>query len=89
MFHTVDVENQIADVAKSGPLASYRKRATFNWKQLALFFDDIDLINYRVLIEATGFCRIDYSIFRLDLRKEYGKHYAPILCSHKRAMTRL
>lgn len=30
-----------------GPLDRYRKAATFNWKQLALFLDDEEIINYK------------------------------------------
>ena len=40
--------NQIEDMPKGGPLEVYRKKASFNWKKMKLFFEDIDLINYKV-----------------------------------------
>jgi hypothetical protein len=42
--------NLIPDVPRGGPLESYRKLATFNWKEFKLFFDDAELIQYRVRI---------------------------------------
>ena len=40
--------NELDDMPKGGPLAEYRARASFNWKKLALFFEEIDLIRYKV-----------------------------------------
>jgi hypothetical protein len=40
--------SHIPDVPKGGPLQAYRDKATFKWKELQLFFDDIELIKYRV-----------------------------------------
>ena len=39
---------KIADVPKGGPLENYRNKASFDWKDLKLFFDDIELITYKV-----------------------------------------
>jgi acyl-CoA oxidase len=45
--------DQIPDMPKGGPLQVYRDKATFNWKKMKLFLDDIEFINYRVrLIES-------------------------------------
>lgn len=41
-------ENDIADMPKGGPLQPYRDKASFSWKKLKLFFDNIELLNYRV-----------------------------------------
>ena len=40
--------SQIEDMPKGGPLDQYRKMASFNWKKMKLFFEDIDLVNYKV-----------------------------------------
>ena len=40
--------DQIPDMPKGGPLQVYRDKATFNWKKMKLFLDDIEFINYRV-----------------------------------------
>lgn len=39
---------QIEDLPKGGPLEAYRSKASFNWKKMKLFFEDVDLINYKV-----------------------------------------
>jgi hypothetical protein len=39
---------QLEDVPKGGPLAEYRKKASFNWKKLKLFFEEIELIKFKV-----------------------------------------
>ena len=31
-----------------GPLDAYRKRATFDWKQMKLFFEDAELLKVKV-----------------------------------------
>ena len=52
--------DQIPDMPKGGPLQVYRDKATFNWKKMKLFLDDIEFINYRVrLIESLKL----YSVF--------------------------
>lgn len=43
-----DELKQILDMPKGGPLQIYRDKATFDWKQMKLFLDDIEFINYRV-----------------------------------------
>lgn len=43
-----DVLKEIADVPRGGPLEDYRKKASFDWKKLKLFFEEIDLIRFRV-----------------------------------------
>ena len=42
--------DQIEDLPKGGSLEAYRKAATFNWKKMKLFFEEIDLIKYKVLL---------------------------------------
>lgn len=43
-----ELKNLIPDVSAGGPLATYRAKASFNWKKLKLFFEDSELIEYRV-----------------------------------------
>ena len=45
--------SQIPDMPKGGPLEAYRKQATFKWKQVKLFFEDMEAINYREHIWET------------------------------------
>lgn len=40
--------NLIPDVQRGGPLEPYRSSASFNWKAFKIFFDDTELIQYRV-----------------------------------------
>lgn len=40
--------DQIENLPLGGPLEIYRNKASFNWKKIKLFFEDIDLINYKV-----------------------------------------
>jgi len=40
--------SQIMDIPKGGPLEAYRQKSSFNWKRMKLFFEDIDLILFRV-----------------------------------------
>ena len=40
--------SQIEDLPKGGPLEEYRKSATFNWKKMKLFFEELDLVLYKV-----------------------------------------
>ncbi len=40
--------SQIEDLPKGGPLEPYRKNSSFFWKKMKLFFEDIDLIRFRV-----------------------------------------
>ena len=42
--------SQIEDLPRGGPLAEYRKGATFNWKKMKLFFEELDLIQYKVFL---------------------------------------
>jgi acyl-CoA oxidase len=44
---TVD-NNLIPDVPKGGPLEEYRKKASFDWKQMKLFFEEPEHIRYKV-----------------------------------------
>lgn len=39
---------QIEDMPKGGPLENARSKASFNWKKLKLFIEDLDLHNYKV-----------------------------------------
>lgn len=39
---------QIEDVPKGGPLEHARLRASFDWKKLKLFIEDLDLHEYKV-----------------------------------------
>ncbi len=43
-----DPLSQIEDLPKGGPLEDYRQMASFNWKKMKLFFEEIDLIKYKV-----------------------------------------
>lgn len=40
--------DQIENLPKGGPLDVYRNKASFNWKKMKLFFEDLDLIKYKV-----------------------------------------
>ena len=53
--------SELDDMPKGGPLAEYRARASFNWKKLALFFEEIDLIRYKVQFFSffSNFCKIN------------------------------
>jgi hypothetical protein len=39
---------QLEEVPKGGPLAEYRQKASFNWKKLKLFFEELELTKYKV-----------------------------------------
>jgi acyl-CoA oxidase len=39
---------QLEDLPKGGPLDAYRTKASFNWKKMKLFFEELDLIKYKV-----------------------------------------
>ncbi len=41
--------NEIEDLPKGGPLEIYRAKSSFNWKKMKLFFESLDLINYKVI----------------------------------------
>jgi hypothetical protein len=41
--------NKIDDMPKGGPLEEYRKKASFNWKKMKLFFEDLEIIQYKVI----------------------------------------
>lgn len=41
--------SEIEDLPKGGPLGKYRQKASFDWKKMKLFFEDLDLIKYKVL----------------------------------------
>ncbi|CAM6006636.1 unnamed protein product [Sphagnum balticum] len=43
--------SQIEDLPKGGPLEAYRKTASFNWKKMKLFFEDLELIKYKMFEE--------------------------------------
>lgn len=45
--------SQIEDLPRGGPLESYRKSASFNWKKMKLFFEELDLIQYKKNIWET------------------------------------
>jgi hypothetical protein len=40
--------SQIEELPKGGPLEPYRQKSSFYWKKMKLFFEDIDLIQFRV-----------------------------------------
>ncbi len=40
---------QLEDMPKGGPLEEYRKMCSFDWKKMKLFFEDLDLIKYKVV----------------------------------------
>ena len=40
--------NEIENVPKGGPLQEYRDKASFNWKKMKLFFEEIDLVKFKV-----------------------------------------
>jgi acyl-CoA oxidase len=42
--------NKLDDLPKGGPLEDYRKRASFDWKKMKLFLEDIELIQYKVIL---------------------------------------
>ncbi|CAF0988482.1 unnamed protein product, partial [Brachionus calyciflorus] len=42
-----DETSQILDVPRGGPLELARAKSSFNWKKMKLFFEDLDLINYK------------------------------------------
>ena len=42
--------DEIEDMPKGGPLADYRQKASFNWKKMKLFFEDIELVKYKVFV---------------------------------------
>ena len=39
---------EIEDVPKGGPLQEYREKASFNWKKMKLFFEELELIKFKV-----------------------------------------
>ena len=39
---------QLEDLPRGGPLETYRSRASFNWKKMKLFIEDLDLIKFKV-----------------------------------------
>ena len=41
--------NEIENMPKGGPLEEYREKATFNWKRMKLFFEELELIRYKVI----------------------------------------
>ena len=43
-----DLNQLIPDVSKGGPLEVYRKKASFDWKQVKIFFEEPEHINYKV-----------------------------------------
>jgi hypothetical protein len=49
----------IEDLPKGGPLADYRDKASFNWKKMKLFFEDIDSINFKVIEKSFSLLRFD------------------------------
>lgn len=52
-FDTSDqnlINELIADLPPGGPLATYRERASFNWKKMKFFLDGEDIIRWRVCI---------------------------------------
>ena len=69
---------QIKDWPKGGPLDEYRKRASFDWKKMKLFLEDIDVINFRVRIEFSPI-RFDFNLptllgqFQEEVFKTLGK----------------
>ena len=40
--------NSLEDLPKGGPLEIYRQKSSFNWKNMKLFFEDLELIRYKV-----------------------------------------
>ncbi len=40
---------KLQDVPKGGPLQHYRNQASFNWKKMKLFFEDMEYIEYKVI----------------------------------------
>lgn len=40
--------NEIEDVPKGGPLQEYREKASFNWKKMKLFFEELELVKFKV-----------------------------------------
>jgi hypothetical protein len=54
--------NQIEDLPKGGPLEEYRNMCSFNWKKMKLFFEELDLIKYKVcffIIKAKDYILIN------------------------------
>lgn len=49
MSQTVDT-SFIPDLPKAGPLAEYRKRANFDWKDLKLIFEQEQTLKTKVCI---------------------------------------
>jgi hypothetical protein len=47
MINEKDLD-ELEDVPKGGPLAEYRAKASFNWKKIKLFFEEIELFKYKV-----------------------------------------
>lgn len=45
--------NEIENLPKGGPLQEYREKASFNWKKMKLFFEDLELIKYKVILFMT------------------------------------
>ena len=45
--------NEIENLSKGGPLQEYREKASFNWKKMKLFFEDLELIKYKVILFMT------------------------------------
>ena len=45
----IDLNELIEDVPKGGPLAVYRQKISFDWKKMKLFFEDSELIEFRVI----------------------------------------
>lgn len=55
-FDTSDqnlINELIADLPPGGPLATYRERASFNWKKMKFFLDGEDIIRWRNSVFAT------------------------------------
>ena len=64
---------QIADLPKGGPLEEYRKKASFNWKKMKLFFEELDLIKYKVKCIKFYLNLKHFFNHKLLLRIIYGK----------------
>lgn len=48
--------SKLEDLPKGGPLELYRQKASFNWKKMKLFFEDLELIQYKVFLKSLLNC---------------------------------
>ncbi|KAM8939550.1 peroxisomal acyl-coenzyme A oxidase 3 [Pelodytes ibericus] len=52
-IHDQSLHNELLANLPHGPLSEYRKKASFNWKDMVMFLDDEDLVRFKSKIFST------------------------------------